>query len=311
MKIKKLCVILSLLLSLSLVFATTTTSFAEDYDDGEEYISYDEEDWDWDWEDEEDEPEEPEYDINPATNIKFSNIKYNSATVTWKNPGDIDGYDIYTCIEKDIIKGNKFDREYKDELLTTIEDPNITSYHLKHLVPQEYYEIDVVSYKYIDGVKQSADLYSCSDTFETPMCMKGKFYTSNKKGGRNVIKVLKAYKYDQKFKGPGECYGYAEWASNKIAKSRTYVTINKKITLKNVKKYIIGLKPGAHVRMTSKRMDHSILILKATKDRIYWADNNFGSYNRVHYHAGTLVDLYCMMSGYSKIAWIYKTKTYR
>lgn len=323
MKNKKLCMILSLLLSLSIVFATATISFAEYYnnyegiytlndDDDDEYLE-DDEDYEMipGWDGEYSEDGEPI--IEPTSKLKINNIKYNSATLTWKHSGNnVDGYKIYTYITKFTVKKGKIDYDWDKKLLDTIDNPNTQSYRMTNLVPLETYEVSVVAYKVLNGKEYTEeDFDDYTKTFTTPLCMKASFYSSNKKAGKNVIKVIKAYKSDQKFKGSGECYGYAEWGSKKIAKSRSYVTINKKITLKNVKKYIVGLKPGAHVRMTSKRMDHSILILKATEDRVYWADNNYGSYNRVHYHAGSIVDLYGMMSAYSKIAWIYKTKSYR
>ena len=311
MKNKKLCVILSLLLSLSLIFSTTSFTFADCFDYSEDSISghYDGPDDDEDWEDDED--DEPF--IEPTSKLKINNIKYNSATLTWKHSGNnIDGYKVYTYITKFTVKKGKIDYDWDKELLTTIDDPNTQSYRMTNLAPLETYEVSVAAYKVLNGKEYTEeDFDDYTKTFTTPLCMKASFYSSNKKAGRNIIRVLKGYKDGQKYKGSGECYGYAEWASNKIAKSRTMVNVNKKITKSNIKKYIVGLKPGAHIRLSGKATIHSIVILKSTKDRIYWADNNGGGNNRVSYHSDTINDFHVALSYWSKIVWIYKTKSFR
>ena len=86
--------------------------------------------------------------------------------------------------------------------------------------------------------------------------------------------------------------------------------INKKLTAANVKKYICTLKPGAHVRISG----HSVVILKASREVIYWADNNYNcgrGRNRVHYWTGTPEYFARVYHSHAKIEGVYKTLSYR
>lgn len=306
MKSHILSILISIMMVATILPAYTVTSFADDEAIGEDFISYDEFD-----------PDSyvegyaivGESGVAPVTDLKVSNITYNSATLKWSNPGNIDGYDLY----KEVIVAVAEDEWEIDYIVAdTINDPNICTYQLHNLLSCEYYGYYVVPFKLMNGVKTSADMYECENVyFQTLWCNKGSFYTSNKKLAKSLTKVFKAYKENAKFKGSGECYGYAEWGSKKIAKTRKKVNINKKMTLQNVNKYIVGLKSGAHVRFYSPNLSHSALIIKATKNRIYWIDNNWGYNNRVHYHAGDVAAFYRQYCGYTKIQWIMKTKAYR
>lgn len=230
-----------------------------------------------------------------AGKVTLSNKTYKSVSLKWTEIPDVDGYDVV----RDIFMEDYF-------LKTTTSN----SCKLTNLLPLQNYYIIVYPYKLENGTKEYLHSYDMEVTFSTPQCYDGIYYSSNKKASKSITKVLKTYKHDSLFKGRGECYGYAEWASNKIAKKRTYVKINKSLTLTNIKKYICNLKPGSHVRISH----HSIVILKATKNTIYWADNNYNigtGRNRVHYWAGSPEYFDRVYSAHPKLEYIYKTKTYR
>lgn len=300
MKNKSISVFLSLLLSLCLIMTFGATAYADEEFDGD--IAWEEEEW----------YEEPDFSVPPVTTLKVSNLKSNSATLSWKNPGGVDGYELRRYVYTTSVEGSTISIDLNVETIADITNPDTLTYQLTDLMPLEGYDMVIAAYRIVDGIKQYSSIREGSEQdILTPVCTQGSFYSSNTKAAKSIAKVIKQYKDNAKFKGKGECYGYAEWASKKIAKTRTQVKVNKKVTLANVKKYIVGLKPGAHVRCTSSRTDHSILILKSTKDRIYWADNNWGHNNRVHYHAGTPEELYFTLMRYSKISYIMKTKTFR
>lgn len=280
------------------VFAEEPT-LTENSNCSETVLEEDDDDYDDEW----DEPE-----ILPVKNLKTTNIKWNSATLTWRNPGDVDGYDIY--IEQLETRQEYYHWTYKEEIL--IEDPATVSYKVQNLLPCRSYSFRVIPYRNIDGYKRFADYWECKCIgIKTPPCPDGSFYTSNRKLAKRLTIVIKKYKENAKFKKSGQCYGYAEWGSKQIAKTRKKTTINKKFTKKNVEKYIVGLKAGAHVRIKRSGMEHSVLIIKSTKNSMCWVDCNWNHDNRVHYSVGTAEDFYYQYFNYSKILWIMKTKTYR
>lgn len=245
-------------------------------------------------------------DPNPNYDTSFSMVTYQSCVLKW-NPCEVaDGYYVYY---QRIGTYNT-----KRILAADIKDKMVTFWSFKGLKPMGEYWFDIVPYAYnskgeIVEVKKSARY----DNLEMPMCYDGNYFTSNAKVAKSITKVLKTYKHGAKYKGKNECYGYAEWASKKIAKSRKMVKVNKKVTPRNVRKYICNLKAGSHVRL--KGNPHSLVILKATKDYIYWADNNStwygGGRNRVHYYGNTPAWFSTVYSCHDTIEWINKTTSYR
>ena len=230
---------------------------------------------------------------------KASNIKYNRATLTWTEYPAAAGYNIY-CY-------SMFDA---DVLCRSIASGVATTCNISDLKPNTYYFFTVVPYVDDNGTAKEIEAAEMWTSFETPICYDGRFYASNTKLSKSIGKVLKSYKECTRYKGAGECYGYADWASKKIAKSRRYTKINKKLTAANVKKYICTLKPGAHVRISG----HSVVILKASREVIYWADNNYRcsrGRNRVHYWTGTPDYFARVYHSHAKIEGVYKTLSYR
>lgn len=273
----------------------------DEWDDGD----YDDEDWDGDWDEDEDEDVDPDavVDPNPSRRLSVSKVTYKSGFLSWQQCEVAEGYNVcFVDYDKD------FNEIYR--IIGTVEGKENTTYTVNAFNPMHSYELAVIPYAHnakgeLVDVKNSIK----SEYVDTPMCYDGKFYSSNAKAAKSMTKVLKTYKYGAKFKGRGECYGYAEWASTKIAKKRKMVKVNKKITPANVKKYVCNLKAGSHVRLNGNY--HSLVILKAMNDVIYWADNNNGYSNRVHYFAGDAKTFCNIYHGHKNIEWINKTVTFR
>lgn len=89
----------------------------------------------------------------------------------------------------------------------------------------------------------------------------------------------------RKYKGSGECYGYAEMMRKRFGTGYRKVTVNKKYSGKNIYKYLKDVKPGTHVRIKyGSNQGHSIVIFKVTKTKMYYADANVGYTNEISYY---------------------------
>ena len=89
-----------------------------------------------------------------------------------------------------------------------------------------------------------------------------------------------------KFKGSGECYGFAEMMRKRFGTSYRKKTVNKKVTGKVLYKYLKDVKPGTHVRFkyVYGGGNHSWCVFKVTKKYIYYADANIGYQNDIAYY---------------------------
>ncbi len=89
-----------------------------------------------------------------------------------------------------------------------------------------------------------------------------------------------------KYKGSGECYGYAEMMRKRFGSGSRTVTVNKKASGYNFYKYLKDVRPGTHVRFayTYGGGNHSWCVFKVTKDKIYYADANIGYQNDIAYY---------------------------
>lgn len=92
---------------------------------------------------------------------------------------------------------------------------------------------------------------------------------------------------NDRYRGKGQCYGYAEMIRKMFGKSYKQRKYGVKATYGNVYKRLKKLKPGSHVRFSAKKggggMAHSIVLLKVTKDEIWYTDGNVGGYNEIRY----------------------------
>jgi len=117
----------------------------------------------------------------------------------------------------------------------------------------------------------------------------GKDCTSNSSASATIDYIQAKYPEGTKYKGSGECYGWAEKISTMLAKKRstkkyTGLKFNKNNFLAKCK----GLKAGTHLRLSNKKQfngtsGHSIVLLKVTNTKVYWTEANMDGRNRVHY----------------------------
>ena len=91
-----------------------------------------------------------------------------------------------------------------------------------------------------------------------------------------------------KYKGSGECYGYAEMMRKRFGSGARKVIVNKKGNGKNLYKYLKDVKPGTHVRFKypsgSYVKNHSWCVYKVTEDKIYYSDANIGFENDIFFY---------------------------
>ena len=122
----------------------------------------------------------------------------------------------------------------------------------------------------------------------------GSDITSNKTVASVIDYMMGKYKNESVFPGNGElCVAYANKLNGMIAsKNKTTTYYGKGVSEANYKKYIMGCKPGTIIRFSYEPnggyRGHSIVVLKATRDMVWWAECNRGGHNVVHYYKDEL-----------------------
>ncbi len=88
-----------------------------------------------------------------------------------------------------------------------------------------------------------------------------------------------------KYKGSGQCYGYAEMLRKRFGTGGKTVNVNKRYCGYNIYKYLRNVRPGTHVRFDYGYGAHSICIYKVTKNKMYYSDGNGdGGQNGIAYY---------------------------
>ncbi len=89
----------------------------------------------------------------------------------------------------------------------------------------------------------------------------------------------------------GQCYGYAVKINSLLGKESKVLDFNGlRATASNLKKKLMGVAPGTHVRFSNGKTfnggrGHSVVILSTTDNGVYWTDNNgYKGYNRIGYY---------------------------
>ncbi len=122
----------------------------------------------------------------------------------------------------------------------------------------------------------------------------GSDVTSNKTIASAIDFMMVKYKNESVFPGNGElCVAFANKFNSMIASSnKTTQLYNKRVSDENYKKYIMGCKPGTMFRLSygpkSAAAGHTIIVLKATRDTVWWAECNRGGHNVIHYYKQAL-----------------------
>lgn len=134
----------------------------------------------------------------------------------------------------------------------------------------------------------------------------------------STINYIRA-KYDQysQYKGTGECWGWAEKVGNMLASERSITYYEGlKFTKKNFKSKCLGIKAGAHLRLSHNKeyngmSGHSICLLKVTEKQVCWTDNNYSGYNIIAYHSATLDQFMNYYGQYEYLNALTKTISYK
>lgn len=114
-----------------------------------------------------------------------------------------------------------------------------------------------------------------------------------------------------------QCFGWAEQVREILGKEFYYKEyVGLKFTKKNFLEKCKGVKAGTHLRLGyGKYYDgydgHSVCLLKVTKDKVYWTDNNWEGYNRIAYFSGSVDDFMEEYGQYDYINMIHKVKKYK
>ena len=108
-----------------------------------------------------------------------------------------------------------------------------------------------------------------------------------------------------KYKGSGQCWGYAEKIRKLFGGGGRTKNVRKKSTKKNIYNALKNVRPGTHVRFGNSKSgsgNHSIAVYKVTKDRIYFSDANWGYANQINHYNMSLAD-FANYHAYNYILW--------
>lgn len=145
----------------------------------------------------------------------------------------------------------------------------------------------------------------------------GSTITTNTWAASTINGIISKYRNHKRYSGGGQCWGYAEKVSTKLAKSRkTKYYKGLRFTKKNFKSKCLGVKAGTHLRLSrhkkfSAYVGHSVVILKVTDKMVYWADNNYYRTNTVDYRSGSINKFMSYYSTYGYINMVRQTVQYK
>jgi hypothetical protein len=152
--------------------------------------------------------------------------------------------------------------------------------------------------------------------FASSVSFTGSTCTSNASAAANINKLIKKYPNHSRYRGCGQCWGYAEKVSTKLADSRkTRYYKSRKFSKSNFKKLCVGVKAGTHLRLSrnstfSAYRGHSVALLKVTSKRVIWTDNNYIGTNIISYHNTSLNGFMSYYSTYGYINMVRQTTSY-
>lgn len=101
---------------------------------------------------------------------------------------------------------------------------------------------------------------------------------------------------NDRYKGKGECYGYAEKIRKMFGKSYKTKKCGFKLSKNKLYKKLKNVRPGTHLRLAARKNGrgtaHSVVLLKITKDKIWYTDGNVDYHNGIRYAVESL-DEFC------------------
>lgn len=146
----------------------------------------------------------------------------------------------------------------------------------------------------------------------------GKDCTTNLNAASTIDYLMSKYQDGSTWTLGGECWGYAEKMNEFLAgSSDTQDYSGLKNTPENFLDKCRNIKAGTHIRFSNKKSfdggwsGHSVVLLKVTDEKVFWADNNYDRANTVHYYSGTVDDFYMLYGQYKYITRIKETVKYK
>jgi len=139
--------------------------------------------------------------------------------------------------------------------------------------------------------------------------------TSDPSAATAINRIVK--KYPNRTYCSGQCWGYAVKVNSTLAKgTSTRYYRGLRFTKKNFLNKCLGVKAGTHLRLSrqstfSGYRGHSVVLLKVTRSKVYWADNNYYKPNRVAYYSGSVNDFMSWYSTYGYLNMVEKTTSYK
>jgi len=114
-----------------------------------------------------------------------------------------------------------------------------------------------------------------------------------------------------------QCFGWAEQVRNILGSDFAYKEyVGLKFTKKNFLKKCKNIKAGTHLRLGYGKHyngydGHSVCLLKVTKNKVYWTDNNWEGYNKIAYFSGSVNDFMKEYAQYNYINMIHKVTKHK
>lgn len=145
----------------------------------------------------------------------------------------------------------------------------------------------------------------------------GSTCTSNSSAASTINYVLAKYDQYSTYTGSGECFGWTERVCNLLAAERsTKYYDDLKFTVKNFRAKCLGLKAGAHLRLSNEKeynpwSGHSVCLLKVTEDDVCWTDNNAVGYETIAYYRGTLEQFVARYGSFEYMNMVIKNTKYK
>lgn len=114
-----------------------------------------------------------------------------------------------------------------------------------------------------------------------------------------------------------QCFGWAEKVRELLGSKFSYKEyVGLKFTKKNFLNKCLNVKAGTHLRLGYGKYysgydGHSVCLLKVTKTKVYWTDNNWEGYNKIAYFSGSVSDFMEEYGQYDYINMVNKVTTYK
>ncbi|MGN0658105.1 MAG: hypothetical protein ACI4LA_00730 [Emergencia sp.] len=153
--------------------------------------------------------------------------------------------------------------------------------------------------------------------FEEGITFSGSTCTSDDYAASAIDYLFGRYRHHTQFDSGGQCFGYAVKVNDLLTDvNNTRYYDGLRFNRKNFLAKCLNAKAGTHLRLScgssfNGGYGHSVVLLQVTEDKVYWADNNFCSYNKICYCSGSVSDFLNYYGKYGYINMVSKPVKYR